>query len=129
MLVINAVYRFGYCRTLCPLALYLALYLPLPARPPPDGSVFIAARRDARLNPRRSIYLFPATGIDPIDRQQPAVFIFIGTADSTEKKERKKKKTRETATTTDISRQCTSRVLVLEIPNSPAIMHISDLCK
>lgn len=92
MLVINAVYRFGYCRTLCPLALYLALYLPLPARPPPDGSVFIAARRDARLNPRRSIYLFPATGIDPIDRQQPAVFIFIGTADSTEKKERKKKK-------------------------------------
>lgn len=42
--MVNAVYYFGYCRTLSP--------------PPPDDSVFIAVRRDARLNPRRSIYLF-----------------------------------------------------------------------
>lgn len=69
--------------------------LPSPPLPPPDGSVFIAVRRDARSNPRgRSIYLLLlllATGIDPIDRQQPAVFIFIGIVDSTEKKKKKKK--------------------------------------
>lgn len=94
MVAINVVYYFGYCRTVPPCS-PLRPPLPSPPLPPPDGSVFIAVRRDARSNPcGRSIYLLLlllATGIDPIDRQQPAVFIFIGIVDSTEKKKKKKK--------------------------------------
>lgn len=72
--MVNAVYYFGYCRTL----------------PPPSSRRLCFHRRPARCAVESSTIhlLILATGIDPIDRQQPAVFIFIGTADSTEKKKK-----------------------------------------
>lgn len=114
MVVINfVVYYFGYCRNVAP--------------PPPSSRRLCFHRRPARCAVE-SVLLILATGIDPIDRPQPAVFIFIGIVDSTEKK-----KTPRNCNNSHIPRQCTSRVLVLEIPNSPAIstiiMHISDLWK
>lgn len=76
MVVINVVYYFGYCRNVAP--------------PPPSSRRLCFHRRPARCAVE-SVLLILATGIDPIDRQQPAVFIFIGIVE--------RKKPRETATT------------------------------
>lgn len=67
---------------------------PLPS--PPSSRRLCFHRRPARCAVESSrrihlLILLLATGIDPIDRQQPAVFIFIGIVDSTEKKKKKKK--------------------------------------
>lgn len=63
MVVINVVYYFGYCRNVAP--------------PPPSSRRLCFHRRPARCAVE-SVLLILATGIDPIDRPQPAVFIFIG---------------------------------------------------
>lgn len=85
------VYYFGYCRTVPPSS---PLRPPLPS--PPSSRRLCFHRRPARCAVESSrrihlLILLLATGIDPIDRQQPAVFIFIGIVDSTEKKKKKKK--------------------------------------
>lgn len=60
-------------------------------------------------------------------------FLFLSASSIQRRRRRRKKNPRNCNNSQHISRQCTSRVLVLEIPNSPAIstiiMHISDLCK